>query len=55
MLTDLEMNMEPGRLIVSIKDVKKLAVRLEEKNIHGASILHTSIGSTSAAWGDFRE
>jgi len=34
------------------KGHKELAVRLEGKNIHGTSILYTSVGSTSTARGN---
>lgn len=34
------------------KGHKELAVRLEGENVYGASVLHTSTGSTSAARGN---
>lgn len=34
------------------KGHKELAVRLEGKNLYGASVLYTSTGSTSAAGGN---
>lgn len=34
------------------KGHKELAVRLEGKNVYGASVLYTSTGSTSAARGN---